>query len=199
MAQTETEVVKGIGSDYEVKYGFHDRRTTSSSRAAACRTSSSTRSRATRTSPTGCGSSASRRSSTSTPARCPPGAATSTTIDFDNIYYYIKPTEKQAKNWDDVPGRHQGHLRQARASPRPSRSSSPASARSTSPRSSTTAPGGPREAGRHLPRHGLGPARARGSRQASTSGRSSRRTTTSSRRSTRPSGRAARSSTCRRA
>ncbi len=24
-------------------------------------------------------------------------------IDFDNIYYYIKPAEKQGKNWEDVP------------------------------------------------------------------------------------------------
>ena len=24
-------------------------------------------------------------------------------IDFDNIYYYIKPTENQAKSWEDVP------------------------------------------------------------------------------------------------
>jgi Fe-S cluster assembly protein SufB len=24
-------------------------------------------------------------------------------IDFDNIFYYIKPTEKQAKSWDDLP------------------------------------------------------------------------------------------------
>ena len=24
-------------------------------------------------------------------------------IDFDNIYYYLKPTEKQGKTWDDVP------------------------------------------------------------------------------------------------
>ncbi len=24
-------------------------------------------------------------------------------IDFENIYYYIKPTEKQAKNWEDLP------------------------------------------------------------------------------------------------
>jgi len=23
MAQTETEIVRGIGSDYEIKYGFH--------------------------------------------------------------------------------------------------------------------------------------------------------------------------------
>jgi Fe-S cluster assembly protein SufB len=25
------------------------------------------------------------------------------TIDFDNIYYYVKPTEKQSQSWDDVP------------------------------------------------------------------------------------------------
>ena len=24
-------------------------------------------------------------------------------IDFDNIYYYIKPTEKQASSWEDLP------------------------------------------------------------------------------------------------
>ena len=24
-------------------------------------------------------------------------------IDFENIYYYIKPTEKQANSWDDLP------------------------------------------------------------------------------------------------
>src|SRR5947207_8080790 len=24
-------------------------------------------------------------------------------IDFENIYYYIKPTEKQASSWDDLP------------------------------------------------------------------------------------------------
>ena len=25
------------------------------------------------------------------------------TIDFEDIYYYIKPTEKQGKSWDDIP------------------------------------------------------------------------------------------------
>src|SRR5581483_6340279 len=24
-------------------------------------------------------------------------------IDFDNIYYYIRPTEKQAESWEDLP------------------------------------------------------------------------------------------------
>ena len=31
------------------------------------------------------------------------GAATSTGIDFDNIFYYIRPTEKQANSWEDLP------------------------------------------------------------------------------------------------
>src|SRR4051794_19969275 len=25
------------------------------------------------------------------------------TIDFDNIYYYMKPVDEQAKSWDDLP------------------------------------------------------------------------------------------------
>ena len=35
-------------------------------------------------------------------------------IDFENIYYYIKPTEKQAESLGGPAGRHQGHLGQAR-------------------------------------------------------------------------------------
>lgn len=33
----------------------------------------------------------------------PTWGADLSTIDFDNIFYYIKPSEKQGKNWDDVP------------------------------------------------------------------------------------------------
>ena len=78
--------------------------------------------------------------------------------------------------------RHQGHLGQARH-PRggeevPRRRRRPVRVRGRLPQ----APGGPREAGRDLPRHGLGAARARGHRQAVLRARSSRRTTTSSRR-----------------
>ena len=52
----------------------------------------------------------------------------------------------------------------ASASPRRSATSWPGSAPSTSPRSSPPDPRGPREAGRRVPRHGLGPARVRGHR-----------------------------------
>ena len=36
-----------------------------------------------------------------------------TGIDFQNIKYFVRSTEKQAATWDDLPGRHQEHVRQA--------------------------------------------------------------------------------------
>ena len=101
-------------------------------------------------------------------------------IDFDNIYYYIKPTEKQGTTVGGPAGRHQGHLRQARH-PRgreevPRRRRRPVRVGGRLPQ----APGGPREAGRDLPRHGLGACASTRTSSSSTSARSSRRTTTSS-------------------
>ncbi len=34
-------------------------------------------------------------------------------IDFQDIYYYLKPTDHQGKTWDDVPAGDQGDVRQA--------------------------------------------------------------------------------------
>ena len=36
-------------------------------------------------------------------ARCRTWGGNLNEIDFENIYYYIRPTEKQAKSWEDVP------------------------------------------------------------------------------------------------
>ena len=36
-------------------------------------------------------------------SRCRTGAPTSTGIDFDNIKYFVRSTEKQAATWDDLP------------------------------------------------------------------------------------------------
>ncbi len=59
-------------------------------------------------------------------------------IDFDNIKYFVKSTEKQARRGRTCP-RTSRTPTTASASPRPrSSASSPASPRSTSPRSSTT-------------------------------------------------------------
>ena len=58
-------------------------------------------------------------------------------IDFDNIFYYIRPTEKQANSWGTCPPRSRtpGTSSESR---RRRRTTSPVSAPSTSPRSSTT-------------------------------------------------------------
>ena len=58
-------------------------------------------------------------------------------IDFENIYYYIKPTEKQAESWRTCPPTSSTPGTSS-ASRRRRRSTSPASAPSTSPRSCTT-------------------------------------------------------------
>ena len=99
-------------------------------------------------------------------ARCPTGAATCRSIYFDDIYYYIKPTEKQVDAWDELPdsvkntyeklgipeaerkylaGRHRPVRVRGRLPPQP---------------------GGPRAPGRHLLRHGHGAARAPRAREA---------------------------------
>ena len=101
---TETEVVKGIGSDYEIKYGFHvaeDYFFKSGPRAVARarRRDLLAQGRArldAQVPPQGARLLPAR-------ARCRTGAANVDEIDFENIFYYIKPTEKQAKSWDDLP------------------------------------------------------------------------------------------------
>ncbi len=59
--------------------------------------------RASRTSRTGCSSSASAPTSTSSSARCPTWTDGLDKIDFDKIVYYRKPSEREEKSWDDVP------------------------------------------------------------------------------------------------
>ena len=122
-----------------------------------------------------------------------------TGIDFENIKYFVRSSEKQAATLGRPARGHQEHLRQARhprggeAAPRLRRRRA-VRVRGRLPPD----PRGPRGAGRHLPRH-----RHRrcsehaGALPASTSARSSRPATTSSPRSTPRCGRAARSSTCR--
>ena len=151
----------------------------------------------TRTSPRGCASSATSRSTTSTPARMP-DLGRQPRGDRLRQHLLLHQADREAgRHVGGPPGRDQRHLGQARH-PRggeevPRRRRRPVRVRGRLPQ----APGRSRGEGRDLPRHGLGAARARGHRQAVLRARSSRRTTTSSPRSTRRSGRAARSSTCR--
>ncbi len=120
-------------------------------------------------------------------------------IDFENIYYYIKPTEKQAESWEDLPADIKDTWDKLGIPEAEKKYLAGVGAQYESEvvyhklQADLEAKGvifldmdsGLREHEEH--------------RQAVLRARSSRRTTTSSRRSTRPSGRAARSSTCRRA
>ena len=167
--------------------------------AAASTRTSCARSRRTRTSPSGCSTSALAAYEHLMQRPMPTWGADLSKIDFDNIYYYLKPVAEQAKSWDDLPDGHAARPGTSWASPRPRRSSWPASAPNTSPRSSTTTC---RRIWRSRASSSWTWTPACASTRiscASTLARSSRPTTTSSRRSTRPCGRAARSSTCRRA
>ncbi len=105
MAQTETEIVQGIGSDYAIKYGFsvpedyffksgrgidHELIDAISSHKSEPDWMRKFR----------------HKSLDYFLARPIPLWAADgklAQIDFDDIYYYIKPTEKQAESWEDLP------------------------------------------------------------------------------------------------
>jgi Fe-S cluster assembly protein SufB len=103
MTQTETEIVQGIGSDYAIKYGFsvpedyffksgrgldHELIDAISSHKDEPDWMRKFR----------------HKSLDYFLARpLPMWGGNLTEIDFDNIYYYIKPTEKQASSWEDLP------------------------------------------------------------------------------------------------
>jgi Fe-S cluster assembly protein SufB len=103
MATREVEVVADIGSDYGEKYGFHEpedyvfksKRGLSSDivEEISAHKSEPEWMRKFRL-----------KSLEYFRARPMPGwGGDLSGIDFDNIFYYIKPTEKQAKSWDDLP------------------------------------------------------------------------------------------------
>ena len=167
MAATETEIVQGIGSDYEIKYGFQPDeeglllQVRPRALARARRRDLVAQERA--------------RLDAEVPpqvARLLPRAA-----DADvgrrperhrlREHLLLHPPDREAGDVVGGPaGRHQGHVGQARhpggGEEVPRRRRRAVRVRGRLPQ----APGGPREAGRDLPRHGLGAARARGARQA---------------------------------
>ena len=120
-------------------------------------------------------------------------------IDFQDIYYYLKPTDHQGKTWDDVPAEIKETFDKLGIPEAEKKYLAGVKAQFESEVVYGSLQGRPRQEGRSLHRYRYRLARTSGSCSASTSARSFRRKTTSSRRSTRPSGRAARSSTCRRA
>ena len=106
MAQTEHEIVSEIGSDYASKYGFH------TSDAAEDYFFKSGRGLSHelvdaisehKSEPEWMRKFRHTSLDYFLARPLPRWGGDLTGIDFDNIYYYIKPTEKQAESWEDLP------------------------------------------------------------------------------------------------
>jgi len=101
MTTSETEVVAGIGNDY--KYGFHDpeiavfksRRGLSAEIVAEIS--------AHKSEPEWMRKFRLKSLEYFQARPMPTWGGNLSDIDFDNIFYYLKPTEKQAESWEDLP------------------------------------------------------------------------------------------------
>jgi Fe-S cluster assembly protein SufB len=105
MAQTETEIVQGIGSDYEVKYGFNvpEDYFFKSGRGLSHELVDAISSHKNEPDWMRKFRHKSLDYFLARPMPTWGGGQTLQDIDFDNIFYYIKPTENQADSWADLP------------------------------------------------------------------------------------------------
>ena len=84
------------------------------------------------------------------------GRAISPSIDFDNIFYYIRPTEKQGKTWDEVPEYIKNTFEKLGIPEAERKFLAGVGAQYESEVIYHSLREDLAEAGRHLPRHGLG-------------------------------------------
>jgi Fe-S cluster assembly protein SufB len=103
MASTETEIVQGIGSDYAIKYGFNvpEDYFFKSGRGLSHELVDAISSH--KDEPDWMRKFRHRSLDYFNARPMPTWGADLSTIDFENIYYYIRPTEKQADKWEDLP------------------------------------------------------------------------------------------------
>jgi Fe-S cluster assembly protein SufB len=103
VAQTETEIVRGIGSDYEVKYGFRvpEDYFYKSGRGLSHELIDAISSH--KDEPDWMRKFRHRALDYFLARPLPRWGGDLSGIDFDSIYYYIKPTEKQASSWEELP------------------------------------------------------------------------------------------------
>jgi Fe-S cluster assembly protein SufB len=103
MAVTESEVVRGIGSDYEVKYGFNvpEDYFFKSGRGLSHELIDAISSH--KDEPDWMRKFRHRSLEYFLARPLPTWGGDVSRIDFENIYYYIKPTENQANSWEDLP------------------------------------------------------------------------------------------------
>src|SRR5215471_17012181 len=103
MTQTETEIVQGIGSDYAIKYGFHvpEDYFFKSGRGLSHELIDAISSH--KDEPDWMRKFRHKSLDYFLARPLPTWGGNVAEIDFENIYYYIRPTEKQARSWDDLP------------------------------------------------------------------------------------------------
>src|SRR3989475_8266292 len=103
MAQTETEVVEGIGSDYAIKYGFSvtEDYFFKSGRGLSHELVDAISSH--KNEPDWMRKFRHKSLDYFLARPLPTWGGNVAEIDFDNIFYYIKPTEQQADKWEDLP------------------------------------------------------------------------------------------------
>ena len=103
MSAGETEIVAGIGSDYEEKYGFHDPESYvfKSGRGLSAEVVEAIS--AHKNEPDWMRKFRLKSLEYFLARPMPGWGADLTGIDFDNIFYYLKPTEGQADSWEDLP------------------------------------------------------------------------------------------------
>src|SRR5579885_2224132 len=103
MSQTETEIVQGIGSDYAIKYGFHvpEDYFFKSGRGLSHELIDAISSH--KDEPDWMRKRRHKALDYFLARPLPTWGGDLSGIDFDSIYYYIKPTEKQASSWDELP------------------------------------------------------------------------------------------------
>src|SRR5438094_270266 len=103
MAQTETEIVQGIGSDYAIKYGFSvtEDYFFKSGRGVSHELVDAISSH--KNEPDWMRKFRHKSLDYFFARPLPEWGGNLGEIDFDNIFYYIKPTESQASSWEDLP------------------------------------------------------------------------------------------------
>lgn len=103
MATTETEIVQGIGSDYAIKYGFSvpEDYFFKSGRGLSHELVDAISSH--KDEPAWMRKFRHQSLDYFLARPLPNWGGNTGAIDFDNIYYYIKPTENQAESWEDLP------------------------------------------------------------------------------------------------
>src|SRR5258707_4035553 len=103
MAQTETEIVEGIGSDYAIKYGFSvtEDYFFKSGRGVSHELVDAISSH--KNEPDWMRKFRHKSLDYFLARPLPTWGGAVAEIDFENIFYYIKPTEKQVDKWEDLP------------------------------------------------------------------------------------------------